>query len=68
MQRGTYIKASGTSKLFFIKAENIAIAPNQNEFKKYGEALKYALTFPALPNGTKKVHSSGKREKWMEIQ
>lgn len=47
-------KASGTSKLFFIKAENIAIAPNQNEFKKYGEALKFALTFPALPNGTKK--------------
>ena len=54
VQRGTYIKASGTSKLFFINAENIAIAPNQNEFKKYGEALKFALTFPALPNGTKK--------------
>ena len=54
VQRGTYIKASGTSKLFFIKAENIAIAPNKNEYKKYGESLKFALIFPALPKGTKK--------------
>ena len=54
VQRRTYIKASGTSKLFFLKAENIAIAPHRNEYKKRGEVLKFSLTFPALPKGTKK--------------
>lgn len=54
VQRGTYIKASGTSKLFFIKAENIAIAPYSSEYKKSGEILRFALTFPVLPKGTKK--------------
>ena len=49
VERGTYIKASGTNKLAFIRAENIAIAPSNSTFEKSGEILKFALIFPAIP-------------------
>jgi len=53
VERGTYIKASGTNKLAFIRAENIAIAPSYSIFEKYGEILKFALIFPAIPQKAK---------------
>lgn len=53
VERGTYIKASGTSKLAFIRAENIAIAPSNSNFEKYGEVLKFALIFPTIPQKAK---------------
>lgn len=53
VERGTYIKASGTDKLSFIKADNIAISPSRSTFKKSGEILKFALIFPPLPKKAK---------------
>ena len=53
VERGTYIKASGTNKLAFIRAENIAIAPSNSTFGKSGEILKFALIFPAIPQKAK---------------
>lgn len=53
VKRGTYIKASGTNKLEFKKAENVAIAPYMSTFEKSGEILKFALIFPAIPPKTK---------------
>lgn len=53
VERGTYIKASGTNKLAFIRAENVAIAPSMSTFEKSGEILKFALIFPAIPQKVK---------------
>ncbi len=55
VERGTYLKASGTSKLSFVRAENIAIAPSKSTFEKFGEILKFALIFPAIPQKTKSL-------------
>lgn len=55
VERGTYIKASGTGKLAFIRAENVAIAPSNSKFKKSGEVLKFALIFPAIPQKAKSL-------------
>lgn len=53
VERGTYIKASGSNKLAFTRAENIAIAPSNSTFEKSGEILKFALIFPAIPQKAK---------------
>lgn len=53
VKRGTYIKASGTNKLEFKRAENVAIDPYMSTFEKSGEILKFALIFPAIPPKTK---------------
>ena len=53
VERGTYIKASGTNKLAFIRAENVAIAPSMSTFEKSGEILKFALIFPSIPQKAK---------------
>lgn len=53
VERGTYIKASGTNKLALIRAENVAIAPSMSKFEKSGEILKFALIFPAIPQKAK---------------
>ena len=53
IDRGTFIKVSGSSKLQLIKADNIAITPYRTEFVNPGERLKFALTFPPLPTTAK---------------
>ena len=53
IEKGTYIKASGTNKLNVLKVENIEVSPFKSEFKKPGEILKFALTFPPLPKTSK---------------
>lgn len=53
IQRGTFIKTSGSKNLQLLKADNIAISPYRTEFGKPGERLKFALTFPPLPSTAK---------------
>jgi len=42
-------------ELFMIKAVNIPIAPAKHEYKSIHDFLYFALYFPALPEGVKKI-------------
>lgn len=55
IDRGTFIKTSGSKKLQLIKADNIAISPYRTEFINSGERLKFALTFPPIPTTAKSI-------------